>query len=126
MTPRPDWRFARMFAYHPRMLVTPYTRWDGDRLHGRQRAVLAEVWVRLEVISGLLPGAPYETVVDGLDLRGEVPGRVYGYFRGSRGEWLVVVSYEIPYADGRDRKVRVEDQLVGMNAVRRRDTPDST
>jgi hypothetical protein len=115
-----------MFAYYRRMLETPYTRWIGDRLHGRQRAVLAEVWVRLEVISGILPGAPYENIVDGLDMRGEVPGMVTGYFRGSRGEWLVVVSYEIPYVDGRGRKVRVEDQLVSFSAVRRREASDST
>jgi hypothetical protein len=108
------------------VLITPYTRLQGDQLHGHHPEVLAQVWVRLDVISGRLPGAPYETVVDGLDMTGHAPGLVTGYFRSSRGDWLAVVNYQIPYADGRTPKVQVVDQLVQKAALQRRDPRDGT
>lgn len=102
------------------MVNTPYTRWTGDTLHGKRR-ILTSVWVRLAAICIRAPDAPLETVVTGLDMTGEVPGRLHGWFRTVKGDWLGVVDYEIPYADGRRDTVHLVDQLVPEYALRRRE-----
>jgi hypothetical protein len=51
--------------------------------------------------------------------------------KGVKGDWLCIVDYEVPYADGRAqvdgraRKVRLVDQLVPGYALRHRETADS-
>lgn len=69
------------------MVNTPYTRWTGDTLHGKRR-ILTSVWVRLAAICIRAPDAPLETVVTGLDMTGEVPGRLHGGFGPSRATGL--------------------------------------
>lgn len=102
------------------MVNTPYTRWIGDTLHGKTR-VLTSVWVRLDSICVRAPDTPLQTVVTGLDMSGEVRGRLHGWFRTVKGDWLGVVDYEIPYADGRRATVHLVDQIVPAYALRRRE-----
>jgi len=102
------------------MLHSPYTRFTGDDDHGRV-PVITPVWVRLDAIYLRVPGAPTHTVATGLDMTGEVPGRLTGWFSTAKGDWLGVVDFEIPYADPRRTKLEVVDQLVPAYALRRRD-----
>lgn len=46
-------------------------------------------------------------------------GAVQGGFRTVNGEWLGIVHFEVPYADGR-RAAALRDQLVPAYALRRR------
>jgi hypothetical protein len=66
-------------------------------------------------------GASVQVVAEGLDLTGSVPGLLSGWFRTVQGDWLGVVNFEIPYADGRPNRVRLADQLVPGHALRPRD-----
>jgi hypothetical protein len=104
------------------VLNTPYTEWEGDQVHGQHRKI-KPVWVRLDAICGRLPGQPHHVVPDGLDMTGEVPGRLHGWFSSALGDWLAIVDFEVPYADGRRTKVELVDQLVPAWALRRRDEP---
>ncbi|WP_326960526.1 hypothetical protein [Amycolatopsis sp. NBC_01286] len=104
---------------------TPYTRWDGDNLHGRSK-ILTPVWVRLDAIFVRIKGAPEHAVDGGLDFTGEVPGLLHGWWPTHRGHWLGVVDYEIPFADGRPRTIRAVDQLVPLYVLRPRGEPDET
>jgi hypothetical protein len=54
-----------------------------------------------------------------LDLQGQVQGRLHGRFPSVDGDWIGVVNYEIPYADGRRNKLHVVDQLVPFYALRK-------
>ncbi|HVV11314.1 hypothetical protein [Amycolatopsis sp.] len=103
-------------------LNSPYTRWTGDTLHGRS-PVLTAVWVRLDAIYIRIPGSPAHTVVTGLDLTGEVPGRLHGWFPTVKGDWLGVVDYEIPYADRRREPLWLADQLLPVYALRPKGEP---
>lgn len=101
------------------MLISPYTRWRGDELHGEVR-VITSVWVRLDLIYVRALGAPSRMVETGLDMTGQVPGRLHGWFTTGKGDWLAVVDFDIPYVDGRRSKLEVADQLVPSYAVRPR------
>lgn len=101
-------------------LHTPYTTWEGDTVHGR-RAVLTSVGVQLDRLFARLPGAPRHVIETGLDMTGEVPGRLHGRFPSIDGDWFGVVNYEISYADGRPEKVYLVDQLVPFHVLRLRD-----
>ena len=105
-------------------MITPYTRWFGDGLHGRSR-VLTPVWVRLDAIYVRVPGAPSHVVVTGLRMSGEVPGRLHGWFPTVQGDWLGVVDFEIPYADERQSPLQVVDQLVAAYALRPKNGPEA-
>ncbi|KAA2252359.1 hypothetical protein F0L68_35485 [Solihabitans fulvus] len=102
------------------MVDSPYTRWTGDNLHGKSK-VLTAVWVHLDAIYVRVPGAPSHVIDTGLDMTGEVPGRLHGWFPTVKGDWLGVVDFEVPYADGRRAKLHVTDQLVPAYALRRRE-----
>lgn len=67
-----------------------------------------------------IPSAPRHVIETGLDLTGEVQGRLHGRFPSVEGDWLGVVNYEIPYADGRRNKLQLVDQLVPFSALRKR------
>lgn len=101
------------------VLESPYTRWYGDALHGHVR-YLTDVWVRLDAIYVRVVGAPSHTVAEGLDMSGEVPGRLHGWFPTVKGDWLGAVDFEIPYADERRQPLHVPDQLVPSYALRPR------
>jgi len=57
--------------------------------------------IGLDALFVRLPGAPTHVIDTGLDLTGEVPGRLHGWFPTVKGDWLGAVDYEIRYADGR-------------------------
>jgi hypothetical protein len=96
------------------MLETPYTRWQGDELHGKTPKLtkvtvdLRRMFDRPEMRS---------TVPDGLDLDTVVPGLLSGWLRSVDGLWLGVVNYALTYTDGRRREVVLKDQLVAEYAL---------
>jgi hypothetical protein len=99
-----------------------YTRWAGDSVHGRYPAT-TPVWVRLDLIYARIPGAPHHVIPEGLDMTGEVPGLLSTWFASAKGDWMGVVTYQIPYADGRRDKLALRDQLVPSYALRERIEP---
>lgn len=102
------------------MINSPYTRWTGDELHGHTR-VFTHVWVRLDVICAHSTDMPSRVIETGLDMTGEVPGRLHGWFPTVKADWLGVVDYEIPYADPHLAKLALKDQLVPSYALRKRE-----
>jgi hypothetical protein len=89
---------------------------------------MTRVWVRLNVLFARMPGQPRSVVPDGLELTGEVPGLLHGWFQSVDGDWIGVVNFDITYADGRKRTVSLRDQLVPRHALRPRgeDVPVSS
>lgn len=78
------------------------------------------VWVHLDQLFDHDP-ARDQAVVDGLELTGRARGILLGWKRGSRGDWLAVVNYQIHYADGRRQPTVWSEQLVPAAAVSLRD-----
>ncbi|WP_246365761.1 hypothetical protein [Kibdelosporangium persicum] len=77
--------------------------------------------MRLDWIYVRVRGAPVHTIAHGLDMTGEVHGFLYGWWPTVKGNWLGVVNFAIPYADGRRDKLEVHDQLVPDYALRKRE-----
>ncbi|GHH62527.1 hypothetical protein [Lentzea cavernae] len=102
------------------MLNTPFTVWEGDEVHGR-RPVLTGVGVSLDRLFAREPGAARRVIATGLDLTGEVRGRLHGRIPSVEGDWLGVVNYEIGYADGRRDKLSLVDQLLPFHVLRERE-----
>lgn len=105
--------------YAAGVLHTPFTRYSGDALHGRYPD-LTRVWVQLDLLFPQQPDAGRRVVIEGLDMTGRAAGLLSGWFRSVDGAWLGVVSYKLPYADGRREKVELVDQLVPAQALRPR------
>ncbi|WP_245976515.1 hypothetical protein [Amycolatopsis palatopharyngis] len=103
-----------------KVIDSPFTTWEGDNLHGR-RPVLTRVWVRLDDLFARPPDAPRHVIATGLDVAGQVQGRLHGRFPTVDGRWLGAVNYEISYADGRRDKLHLVDQLVPFYALQRRE-----
>lgn len=101
-------------------LNSPFTVWEDDGVHGK-RPVLTSVGVRLDKLFAPAPGAARRVIATGLDLTGEVRGRLHGRFPSVEGDWLGVVNYEIGYADGRPEKLYLVDQLVPFHVLRKHD-----
>lgn len=99
------------------MEPSPYTELEGDDVHGR-RVVRKPCWVRLNALYVRPPDAPRHTLPEGLDLDGEVRGLLSGWHPNFLGGFLGVVTYQIPYADGRRNKLQVFDGLVPDYALR--------
>lgn len=97
-------------------LNSPFTEWSGDDLHGRHK-VITHVWVDLGTLFYRPPDATRHVIETGLDLTGQVPGRLHGRFPSVDGVWCGVVDYEIPYADGR-RSLPLVDQLLPFSVLR--------
>ena len=55
-----------------------------------------------------------------LDTSAEVPGTLRQWLRSRGGEWLGLVDYEIPFANGRHRGVYLVQQLLPAYALRPR------
>lgn len=100
-------------------LNSPFTVWDGDDVHGR-RVVVTGVGIQLDKLFARAPTATRHVIPTGLDLTGEVQGRLHGRFPSVEGDWLGVVNYEIGYADGRREKLHLVDQLVPFHVLRKR------
>lgn len=99
-----------------------HTEWVGDHVHGRYPRT-RPVWVRLDAICVRIPGQPHRVAPGGLDMSGEVPGLLTTWFETVKGDWLGVVNYQVPYADGRRNKLKLRDQLVPSYALRERVEP---
>jgi hypothetical protein len=108
-----------MFDFNPTVVDSPYTRWQGDDVHGHHK-VVRPVWVLLDRLLMRDPDAPRHVVGDGLDMSGTVPGLLHGWFQTVNGDWLGVVNFAVPYADGRRNKVWLPDQLVPAYALKPR------
>ncbi|SDN06385.1 hypothetical protein [Allokutzneria albata] len=106
-------------------LITPYTRMTGNHNHG-WRAELTPAWVRLDEFLRRPSSFQRRVVGDGLDVSGEVPGMLTGWFRSAEGLWLGVCHYRIPYADGRTVTIAVRNQLIPAYALRRREVDHPT
>lgn len=92
----------------------------GDDDHGWSKDH-TQVWVRLDAVYPRDPDAARQTVPDGVDLHGTVRGLLSGWLRRSEGEWLGVVNFRVPYADGRRSNLLLCDQLVPAEALSPRD-----
>lgn len=99
------------------MLNSPFTRWEGDEVHGK-RLARTPVWVILDRLFVPSTDEPRRVSPEGLDVTGMVPGRLHGRFPSLAGLWCGVVDYEVSYADGRRDKVSLIDQLVPFYALR--------
>ena len=111
--------------YDAAMLRTPYTKFTGDKLHGHS-PILTPVWVRLDAVCPRIPGAPHHVVADGVDMTGEVPGFVHGWFCTALGDWLAVVNYPLRFADPHAQPIQLSDQVIPGTAVRPRQHPTSS
>ncbi|CAM3738226.1 hypothetical protein KIPE111705_22425 [Kibdelosporangium persicum] len=103
------------------VINSPYTRFSGDALHGWQ-PIVTPAWVQLDAIYVRSADVPVHTVADGLDMTGRVHGHVSGWWRTVKGDWLGVVNYAIPFADGRQQKLELRDQLIPGYALSKRET----
>lgn len=83
--------------------------------------MLTAVSVQLDRLFARVLGAPRHVIDTGLDLTGEVKGRLHGRFPSVEGDWLGVVNYKIGYADGRPQKVHLVDQFVPFHVLRSRE-----
>jgi hypothetical protein len=110
----------RLFYDAAVTLDSPYTRWTGDKNHGRTPA-LAPAWVSLDVLFPQHPEDPVTVVPDGLDLTGPARALRSGWFRSATGQWLAVANYSLGYADGRPHRIVVHDQLIPRRAIRPRE-----
>ena len=55
-----------------------------------------------------------------VDATAEVPGTLLRWLRTGTGDWLGLVDYEIPFANGRHRGVYLVQQLLPAYALRPR------
>lgn len=101
-----------------------HTKWDGDGVHGHYPR-MTPVWVRLDAVYRRNPEVPHRIAPSGLDMEGEVPGLLSTWFETGKGNWIGIVTFKIPYADGRSQALTVRDQMVPDYALRRR-TEDSS
>lgn len=83
---------------------------------------LTPVWVLLEAINVRVPGMPRHVVPDGLDMTGHARGLLTGWHRTVDGDWLALVNFSIPYADGRRHKLKLSNQLAPAYALRPRES----
>lgn len=65
-----------------------------------------------------VPGMPSHVVPDGLDMAGQVPGLLNGWHQTVKGDWLGTVNFSVPYADGRQHKLALSNQLVPPRHLR--------
>lgn len=84
------------------------------------RPATRPVWVDLDVLFAH-DQSRHQAVVHGLSLTGRSRGILLGWKRGSLGDWLAVVNYQIHHADGRAQPTIWSEQLVPAAAVTPRD-----
>lgn len=95
-------------------------------VHGPPPQKLTAVWVVLDGICVRVPGAPSHVAPDGLDMTGQVPGLLSAWHKTVKGDWLGLVNFSVPYADGRRHKLRLSNQLVPAYALRPREGGPAT
>lgn len=89
-------------------------------MHGRH-PVLRPVWVQLDTLYVSPTDGPRRVTPHGLDMSGQVPGLLSGWFEDGHGRWYGVTNFQIPYVDGRQAKLQLHDQLVPARALRPRE-----
>jgi hypothetical protein len=52
-----------------------------------------------------------------VDVAAEVPGELLQWLRTAGGEWLGLVSYQLPFADERHQRIYLERQLLPAYAL---------
>jgi hypothetical protein len=80
------------------------------------------VWVRLPALFIRRPDAeprPPSTPRP-LDTTGDAPGTLHAWLRSGLGDWIGLVSYQVPFADGRHDTLYLERQLLPAYALRPR------
>ena len=78
------------------------------------------VWVKLPLVFPCRTDKPWpEQLPDqrALDVTTEVPGELLQWLRTAGGEWLGPVTYQLPFADERHKRIYVERQLLPAFAV---------
>ncbi len=98
--------------------------YDGWRDPGpslREDKSLTPVWVQLEAINVRVPGMPKHVAPEGLDMSGQVRGLLQYWHQTVDGDWLGIVNFSVPYADGRRDKLKLFGQLVPAYALRPRE-----
>jgi len=55
-----------------------------------------------------------------VDTSAEVPGDLLQWLRTRGGEWLGLVTYQLPFADERHKRIYLERQLLPAYALRPR------
>ena len=76
------------------------------------------VWVDLRAAYPMTGSA--DARPSGLDLDREVPGGLWDWARASDGQWFGVVTFHIPYRDGRHDRYIADRQLIPARALRPR------
>lgn len=96
-----------------------------DEMYRHEDLNLTPVWVLLDSLCIRVPGAPMHTMVDGLDMTGQVSGLLRSWHKTAKGDWLGMVNYSVPYADPHQGKLRLSNQLVPSYALRPRESADN-
>ena len=81
------------------------------------------VWIRLSLILSQSADKPTPEQLphqDAINTTAEVPGILLHWLRAASGEWLALVTYHLPFADGRKQTAYLERQLVPAYALRPR------
>ena len=99
------------------MLITPWTRFGGDGLHGRYPLV-TQVRVDLGTWLAWPETAPRHFAPQGLDVSGTVRGQLHGRLQDVHGRWYGVCNLDLSFADGRTTTIRLTDQVVPFHSLR--------
>jgi hypothetical protein len=81
------------------------------------------VWVKLALVFPRCPDLPMPAQLPhprAVDVAAEVPGSLLQWLRTAGGEWLGLVTYQLPFADGRHKRIYLERQLLPAYALRPR------
>lgn len=78
------------------------------------------VWVQLDALCIRRPDGPASTLNTrhALDMTAQALGILHHWLRYGKGDWLGLVSYHVPFADGRKEQLYMERQLVPAYALR--------
>lgn len=88
-----------------------------------QRRLNRPVWVKLSLVfrQTRFPPARFRPDDRTVDVSGEAPGTLHGWYRATTGEWFGLVSYSIIRTTRRPTDfVQLVDQLVPAEALRPR------
>jgi hypothetical protein len=81
------------------------------------------VWVKLSLVFPRRPDAPVPVQLPdprAVDATAEVPGDLVQWLRTAGGEWLGLVTYQLPFADERHKRIYLKRQLLPAYALRPR------
>ncbi len=98
------------------MLIPTHGWFEKDGVHGDRRGTRS---VRIN-LRGLFSENPNSGVIEaaGLDVNRIVSGLTSGWWDSLHGSHLVLVNYEIPFADPHIKPIHFTDQVVSSRWVR--------